>query len=63
MEDKDKQALPPVDPLENLKRLFYFLVEDVLRAFPVLVGILTFIFFAILALLFFIFQGGNIISP
>lgn len=53
----------PVDPLQNLKELIYFIAENILRAFPFLVATLTFILFAILALLFFIFQGGTVITP
>ncbi len=53
----------PVDPLKNLEKLFNFLVKDVLQAFPLIVGILTFILFSILAILFLIFQGGSVIVP
>lgn len=58
-----QQVLPPVDIIKNLEKFIKFIVKDLLHFFPLLVGTLTLIFFAILALLLFIFQGGNIITP
>lgn len=55
--------MPPVDPLKNLKELIELITKNILIAFPVLVAVLTFILFAIVALLLLIFQGGTIISP
>lgn len=53
----------PADILKNLEKLLNFLVKDILQAFPLIVGILTFVLFSILAILFLIFQGGSVIVP
>ncbi|HRN70371.1 MAG TPA: hypothetical protein PLS49_04240 [Candidatus Woesebacteria bacterium] len=53
----------PVDIIRNLEKFINSIVKNILRFFPLLVGVLTFILFAILALLLFIFQGGNMITP
>lgn len=50
----------PVDPVENLKELLFSIAKIILKAFPQFVAILAFIFFAILALLLFLFNRVTI---
>ncbi len=46
-----------VDPVENLKELLNFIAKIILKAFPQFVAIIALIFFAILAILLFLFNG------
>jgi hypothetical protein len=49
--------MPPIEPLENLRKLFEEAVKIILKLFPsVAVGIVT-IFIAIILLLLYLFQG------
>lgn len=56
-------TLPPTDPLMNLAELFFFIVKNVLKAYPIIVGVLTLILFAIITFLLFLFQGIGFMTP
>jgi hypothetical protein len=50
-----------VDPVENLKELLNAITKIILKAFPQLVAVIALIFFAILAILLFLFNGTTIL--
>ncbi len=48
---------PPVDILENVRKLFSAIAGGLLTVFPFIVVVLTFILLVILGILMFLFSG------